>query len=201
MQEIHYLVPDQIKGEEKNLEVAKSASDIEEAEDWFVDAKERLWNVNHWKQAGQSTYFHFSLADNYGHLLNRKPRKGDHIRIGKNDSGLVKGEEHDWFIVEALEYDDYPDENRESFAIHLSPVKSLLISGLNTTPEAVDLFTITLVIERDHRILKALYHGRNEFGHLEKAAEEAKIEKDNSSWPGLKDDDWQRLLKWFMDGK
>ncbi len=201
MQETHYLVPDQIKGEEKNLEVAKSASDIEEAEDWFVEAKERLWYVNHWKQAGQSSCFHFCLADNQGNILNRKPRKGDHIRIAKNDSGLVKGEEQDLFIVEALEYDDYPDENKESFAIHLSPVKSFLISGLNTIPEPVDRFTITLVIVRDNRILKALYHGRNEFGHLEIAAEEARIEKDNSSWPGLKDEDWQGLLKWFMDGK
>ena len=191
MQENHYLVPVQLKGEEKNLEYTITATDIDDAEDLFVDAKEKLWNVNKWGHTGVVALVKFSLTDSKGHLLNRKARKGDHIRIG-NKSGDTVLDEHDWFTVDALEYDDYPDDNKETFALHLRPVNSPLIPS--DVALATDSATCTLVVERDHKLLKAIYHGRNETAHLEYTD----IENGNEAWLGFTDDEWIGLLQGFV---
>ena len=50
MPDYHYLIPDHQQGLEKNLEHTIICDSIEEAEDCFVDAKERLMDVNNWNK-------------------------------------------------------------------------------------------------------------------------------------------------------
>ncbi len=152
MPQNHYLVPEHFQGAEKNIEHTIITGTTEDAEDGFVDAKERLLDVNNWSMY-TGPDIHFELADAHDKLLNRKAHKGDFIKMEAPDvAPAVVG-------VEAIEYDDYPDEGRETFAIRLKP-------GINNPETNVDQHnaTATIVIDRRHKKLTASYHGRNEAG-------------------------------------
>jgi len=186
----HYLVPDQLAGDEKDLAFEIAAAGIDEAEDLFVSAKEELWNINRWENACPGIPFQFRLADSHGHLVGRRARKGDHIRIGRPGSDSPSGAIHDWVVVEAIEYDDYPDENRESFAVHLRP-SSAPAAAAGGYCEA----TSTVVVARDHQLLKSTYHGRNEMptGNNPEADRDA-----SAAWLGLSEAEWNCLLRGFL---
>ena len=170
MQEDHYLVPEQLHGFEKNIAYKAVVNSIEDAEDWFVDAKERLLDVNNWKKYSIDTGLGFRLIDSHGKILNRKAHKGDHISIDAVTMHMA-----DWVTIEALEYDDYPDADMETFAMR---VKS-------DTGNA----TSTLVIERKGRNLEASYHGRNQAEEITTAG------TGNAAWLGLSDTEWTALVK------
>jgi hypothetical protein len=195
MPECHYLVPDQSEGAEKDIANSVSANDIDDAEDLFVKAKERLWNVNGWEKCCDHLNLLFSLADNHGQKVNRRARKTDHIKISKAGTASTEADVYDWVIIEAIEYDDYPDHNVETFAIHLRPTENpqILITEPATYYKGA---TSTLVIERDHKILKAWYHGRNEFVPTEESTNEP--DGACSAWLGLSAEQWECLLKGFV---
>ncbi len=140
MQRNHYLVPDQFQGFEKNIEHSMLLKTAEDAEDSFVSAKERLLDVNNWNRY-TGPVSSFQLTDLQGKLLHRRAHKGDCIKT----AGLPMMHS---ILIEAIEYDDYPDESRETFAVRLQP-------GSNGA-------TATIVIERAHKKLAASYHCRNE---------------------------------------
>jgi len=187
MQEQHYLVPHQYEGSKKDLDYSIPADTVEDAEDWFVDAKDRLWNVNHWEQNSPAINVQFKLTDTHGNAVNRKAHKGDHIRIDTEGAGTG----FDWVIIEAIEYDDYPDVNLETFAIHVRPSydpkeNQFVLSADNNA-------TSTIVIERRVKRLIASYHGRNE------GAGEDTPGTGDAAWLGLSELQWGSLLKGLLD--
>ena len=144
------MVPDHIHGAEKNIEHTIVTGTTEDAEDGFVDAKERLLDVNNWSNYSGAG-IGFVLTDAHDKPLNRKAHKGDLIKIETPVSAP------EVVAIEAIEYDDYPDDGRETFAIRLKP-------GTNNPGTNVDQHnaTATIVIERRNKRLNASYHGRNE---------------------------------------
>ena len=181
MTENHYLVPAQLEGESTDLQINVTPADIEDAADWFVTAKEHLWQVNHWHEYCSGTNVRFLLKDAYGHSVARRARKGDHIQINMLSGAF------DWVIVEAIEYDDYPDENIETFAMHLRQVNAPGATNHNAVDHYFEA-TCTLVIERNQMHLKADYHGRNHPSPLDGTLH-------TSPWLGLDEDQWKSLLK------
>ncbi len=119
MQEEHYKVPQHDEGTRGAITYAIEEETIEDAEDLFVDAKDRMLDINHWNKFSNVDSGSFRLTDHNGHEVFRHARRGDHVFTGSPaevESGSV-----DWLYVSALEYDDYPDENKETFAIKLQP--------------------------------------------------------------------------------
>lgn len=195
MIENHYLVPTQREGSEKDITHSITARSAEDAEDWFVDAKERLMAVNNWQKWSAMTSAGFRLTDSHGSVVNRRARKGDHIRIDLPGqvTGLESGFE--WVTIEAIEYDDYPDISAETFAIRLGPSGNPVNHGdtdLHNFP-AGDA-TSTFVIERRGKRLSATYHGRNEVEDTDGHVRVASI-----AWLGLSDTQCAALVKGFVE--
>jgi hypothetical protein len=181
MQESHYLVPHQQQGLEKNLEHGIISDSIEDAEDDFVDAKDRLLDVNNWTKYSEINSIGIRLKDSHGKETSRHARRGDHIRIDMPAGGF------NWVVIEAIEYDDYPDQGMETFAIRVRPSENPMMKqadGENTRHET----TGTFVIERRGRRLFASYHGRNEPGT-----------RADNVWMGLDDAQWAGLVKGFAE--
>lgn len=172
MPEQHYLVPRQQDGEQTDVVYAITTEFVEDAEDLFVDAKDRLLEVNKWASFAGFTSLSFSLADAAGHPLKRRLHRHDHIVIA-----LPGDVAADRFTVDALEYDDYPDDDYETFAIRMH------ITGVD--PETAK--TSTLVVARHGRELSAAYHGRNNTGGLD------------DLWHGLQIVQWEALVKGFIE--
>jgi hypothetical protein len=155
MKDNHYLVPLQLEGLCSDIDLKVTAASIEDSEDWFVEAKDRLWNVNEWKVNNGASVIQFRLVETASHLIH-KARKGDHIQIGAHEFP-GHSEYFDWAVIDAVEYDDYPDENRETFALHLHLV---LQAGQSVSDIANP--SLTLVIDRSGVNLQAGCHGRND---------------------------------------
>jgi hypothetical protein len=168
MQQKHYLVPDQSQGFEKNIEHSTLLSTTEDAEDGFVGAKERLLDVSNWNKYVVPAV-RLQLTDLRKKALHRKAHKGDCINIE------VESTWH-WVLVEAIEYDDYPDEGRETFAVRLRPITAAMDTMEGNDPINA---TATIVIDRTCKKLTASYHGRNEA----------------MTWIGLSDEQWGSLVK------
>jgi len=181
MQALHYLVPDHAEGVETDIAFKLTAETTEDAEDLFVDAKDRLLAVTDWAQFGGFDVIHFRLADSNGHIVRRHARRGDHILISVGGDGSQPIEEFDSFTIDALEYDDYPDTGTETFAIRMHP------SGQAAVAEGTKQDTATIVIKRKGNDLAAIYHGRN------------KTTGAKDLWHGLETTHWEALMSGMLD--
>jgi hypothetical protein len=151
--EQHKLVPLQTQGLFKDLNHDVVLDTVEDAEELFVVAKDKLLDVNHWTHTGEPEGAQFQLLDEHGTILDRPAHGHDLVRITK--AGVSTGEAYDLLQIEEIAYDDYPDEDHETFAMRLKPTIGLLQMGESTA-------TSTIVIERRGRHLTAHYYGRNE---------------------------------------
>jgi len=165
------------------------ADTIEDAEDWFVDAKERLLDVSNWRKYS-SLNPEFRLTDSHGRAVSRKAHRGDHIRIDLPDGKLAGVPGFEWAKIEAIEYDDYPDLVMETLALRIRNCEIPL-------PHSQDEYlwnaavTGTFVIERRMRKITATYHGRNQYGGDDLMTGEM----DHTEWLGLAANEWEKLLK------
>lgn len=199
MEDKHYLVPAHTEGIETDLEHSVVARSIEDAEEWFVEAKNRLLDINHWERYDKHLGADFRLTDSQGKAVNRRAHRGDHLRLYLS-SPPVSGNEHNWVIVEAIEYDDYPDEDRETLAMRIRPSSDPRNKPHDGTPHCPDMSSGTFVIERSHDRLTALYHRRvgpsirsdGNFDCINNASS-------SEEWLGLSDSQWAGLIKSLLD--
>lgn len=177
MQQPHYLVPAHTDGAEIDIRHTLYADLIEEAEDIFVDAKNRLLDVTHWARYAGLADVRFALADGHKHAVIRKARRADHILIDGRSSGQPHSE-YDAFTIDALEYDDYPDTSLETFAIRMHPSE-------RETSDTGD--TATIIIERKGMNISATYHGRNS------------PTGDDGLWHGMSNIEWEALMRGLIE--
>jgi hypothetical protein len=200
----HYLVPVQTQGIKKDLEHSITFPMVEDAEDMFVVSKNRLLDVNNWKKSSTHISASFHLTDHHGKPITRRAHKGDHIRIALPAPEARTGDGYDWVEIEAIEYDDYPDEDMETFAMHVRPCRSPLEKRDNDTAHFFsESATSTFVIERRGKRLAALYHGRNETANvgtdMPDAIRNATVAV--GAWLGLSDVQWSGLIKGLIEAE
>jgi len=167
---------------QSNMEHTIIADSIEYAEDSFVDAKERLLDVNNWKRYSGQLGITFLLNDDHGREVHRRARKGDHIRIS-----VPGGEDaHYCVVIEALEYDDYPDLSMEAFTMRIRPCAH---STNNEEDDTEDPVEGALIIERRSKHLFASFNLRNTAVNNGQVANKF----------GVSEAGWNTLLKRFVD--
>ncbi len=178
----HYLVQGHEGGVSVDIVYRFVADMIEEAEDLFVDAKDRLLEVSDWAKFGGINAIHFRLADGSGHAVRRHARRGDHILISQTkDAGGQLTEAFDSFTIDALEYDDYPDDNLETFAIRMHA------TGREDADDEGVKGTSTIVVARRDMLLSATYHGRSNAA------------SNDGLWHELEESQWAALMKGLIE--
>ena len=156
------IPPEQNEGIKKDIEEHVSFEDLEDAEEMFVIAKERLLSINDWHKVSETIKARFQIIDHQGHPVHRHVHKGDIISIDIPGPGTIAGEGKDWVEAEAIEYDDFPDNQRESIALRLRPVPNPTASDKSVAHFFTEAATSTFIIERKGNTVTARYHGRNE---------------------------------------
>jgi len=148
----------------KSIEEKISFESVEDAEDMFVIAKERMLDINNWQRFFTGSFPAFQITDNSGHELKRHLHSGDFVRVNFNKdqkkSGIVLN-------AEAIVYDDFPDLNRESFAMKL-------------TSDSNQYF---FIVERIREFVFARFELRNDNAVHEKHANT--ISFSDEQWRGL----------------
>ena len=155
-------IPEQEHGAAKDIKKQIVMETLDDAEDMFLLAKERLLSVNDWKKMIDGNSAHFQLSDTHGEPLHRHAHLGDYIKIDLPGPGSIAGKNKDWVKIEAIAYDDYPDENGESILLQLRPVAAPNTDNEHTAHFLKDEATSTIQIKRWGKIVAAYYYGRNE---------------------------------------
>ncbi|HRO43397.1 MAG TPA: hypothetical protein PL009_11230 [Flavipsychrobacter sp.] len=195
------IPPDQTEGISKNFEETIEMDTLEEAQDMFVTAKDRLLNVNQWHEVSETIKSQFQIVDHQAHSINRKAHKGDFIKINIPAPGTDTGEGADWVKVDAIEYDDYPDENREVIAMRLRPASNPSNADESVAHFFTDHATSSFVIERHQKKIIARYFGRNEKPNTttEKLTDTVRnIAVAVGAMLGFSDVQWKGMLKGFL---
>ena len=163
------------------MEQSFSTKTVEDAEDSFVDAKERLLDVNHWGRYCSAPGVTFGLSDGHNRPVSRRARSGDHLTLN------IPGSEVCCLIIESLEYDDYPDLSMETFTLRLKPCMHSMEAEEENDNEA----SAALIIERRYSTVFSVFNFRNPAN--------SGVSGDNvfASF-GLKDIQWNSLLSRFV---
>ncbi len=155
----HPVVPAKDDTPAKDFSEKCSYPTVDEAEDAFVAAKERLLHPDRWHRLAGAMSAEFELCNGRGEPQGRAVRAGDLLRIQvPGPSGMAD----DWVRVEALTYDDYPDDQREELALRVRPTTAPGSSSDATAHFFNEESTSSFVIARSGNILTAAYHGRHE---------------------------------------
>lgn len=161
------------------MEQCFSTKTVEDAEDSFVDAKERLLDVNHWGRYCSAPGVTFSLSDGHNRPVSRRARGGDHIQLS------IPGSEICCLTIESLEYDDYPDLGMETFTLRLKPCMHSKHSEEDIEESAA------LIIERRHSTVFSVFNFRN-------PNQSGIANNDVYANFGLTDVQWNNLLSRFI---
>ena len=148
---------------------------IEDAEDGFVDAKERMLDVNNWNRYCPLDGVSFSLSDSHSRPVHRKAHGGDYIQI------VVPGASPARMIIGGIVYDDYPDEGMETFTMILQPCEPLSDEE-DKAEEGV------MITERRDKHLYSIFYTRKVNSHAHTT----------DGFCGLPDEDWERLTREFV---
>lgn len=89
------------------MEYSINTNSIEDAEDLFVVAKDRLLDISDWHD-GQT----YILTDGHKQKAHRNAHSGDFIKIDGNTE--------EWIVINKIQYDDYPDINGETITLFMS---------------------------------------------------------------------------------
>ena len=156
-----YTIPPQQTGSQTDVVEEKKLPTEDEARNLFVQAKERLLDVNHWKDISEDISTSFVLVDNFGNLKSGPPKPGDFVKIDIPGPGPTAGEGHDWVKVEAIEDYSAPDASQESISILVRPSHDPRMEE-GTAHFFDNKATSSFVVKRDKNNVSAAVHGRNE---------------------------------------
>ena len=201
MESSSHEIPDQRHGAKKDLKHSFTAESVDDAEEFFIIAKDRLLDVNKWDKTADSASATFCLTDHQGRELHRKAHKDDYIRINIPGPGAETGGGYDWVRIEAIVYDDYPDENSESIVMQVRPAQSPVDGHPSVAHFFTDEATSTFDIERHGKMLIARYYGRNEIPNTDTESVTDTIRNTAvaaGAMLGLSEVQWGGLLRGFI---
>ena len=153
------IVPDQQTGRAIDAVSTVELVKDEEAKAFFALAKEKLQDVNHWKDIAGTLSATFKLVDASGNEVHRKVEKGDYFKIDIPGPGTKSGEGFDWVQIEEVENIALPDGERFGFRVRPSD------NPQNQKPDIAHFYsdesTSSFVVERRNNTVTASVHDRN----------------------------------------
>lgn len=187
----HYLVPKNETGTSQDFSYSIVAPTVEEALDWFIEAKVQLLDIGTWKNYFSPAGPDFVLTNVTGSIIRRPARKANYIRADIAGTGEKANNEYGWFYIEAIEYDDYPDEDKETIAMYIRHSVNPVDFQKGTTQIFNEEATITFVVERKGTALNTTVHVRNVIN--------AKGKERKMEFSLLTNQQWKMLLKGITD--
>lgn len=152
-------VPVQETGSSSDTASSINASSSDEAIHFFKKVRERLLDVNHWKETAAMPSAEFNACDHFGRKVNRSVHEGDHFRIRIPGPGNYEGDGDDWVKVEQIE-ENYTKE-KDQITITVRPCANP-VHPKDTAHFFTDEATSSFVVERKDKVITASVHGRNE---------------------------------------
>ena len=158
-------IPEHNEGRAVNVEDSVQLADEAKAKQFYATVKERLLNVNRWKDWAGALSANFQLTNEQGQVIDTFPREGNYFRINIPAPGIVSGEGYDWVRVE--EVTDETDNDGEYLAMRVRPAANPTNEQKDVAHFYTDEATSTFIVRREGTKVTAGGYGRNEKPNVE----------------------------------
>lgn len=148
-----------------NVEDSVRLANEAEAKSFYQVVKNRLLNINRWKDWAGALSAGFALTNEDGQAIDTFPRAGNYFRINIPAPGIVSGEGYDWVRIEEVKEES--EGNREYTVIRVRPARSPLNKTDDTAHFYTEEATSNFVVQRKGLDVSAGVHGRNEKPNVE----------------------------------
>jgi hypothetical protein len=153
------IIPGQETGKAIDASSAIELSKEEDAKFFFERVKERLQNVNQWKDIAGTMSATFQLVDTKGAEVQRKAQKGDYFKIDIPGPGTDSGQGYDWVQIEEVETASSPDGER--FGFRVRPTDNPQNRKEDVAHFYSEESTSSFIVERKKNKITASVHDRN----------------------------------------
>ena len=195
------LIPKNIKGKENDLFESTHAQTMEQANLIFQRACRHMSDPFTWHEITGLPVRFLPSTDTVDPRIN--PIKvGNYFRIETPAPGTSKGDGFDWVKVEAVEDKRNSRADVESFGMTLRACSNPTNNSADTAHFFSSMATSSFLIQRNHLIITASYHGRNEVPNTETTRLVDTIRKTFvalGAAAGMSEIVWSRLLKAFLE--
>lgn len=160
-------IPEHEGGVDVNVEDSVKLSSEKEAQNFFGVVKDRLLNVNHWKEWAGALSASFQLTNEQGQEIDAKPQQGNYFKINIPAPGIVTGEGYDWVQIEEVK--EEAENDGEYIAIRVRPAPSPVNENSDVAHFYTDEATSNFIVRRDGTKVTAGVYGRNEKPNVKEA--------------------------------
>jgi hypothetical protein len=195
-------IPHHNVGNKLDTDETVSVDSLQEAQQLFKLATERLLDVNCWGKISGPLSATFILTDEGGRLINGPAQPGNHFKIDIPGPGPKSGRGYDWVKVEALDDERNPGGNEESLTLRVRPSPDPAKSGADTAHFFKDYATSSFRVERKGNKITASVHGRNEIPNTETDQTSDKIRNavvGTGAVAGISSTQWKALVHGLLN--
>lgn len=196
-------IPAQQHGEEADIVETIKAATEEDAKQIFLEARQRLFDISHWKNISKGISASFVLTDQSGIPKEGIPAPGDYFRINIPGPGSAAGSGYDWVKVELVEDSGDAAASFESALIKVRPAEDpAKQEGIAhfLDKEATSFF----IVKRENKLVTAAVHGRNEKPNTKARKIADKIRNaviGTAAVKGIAKIQWQKLVNGLLNLK
>ena len=160
---IGQIIPKQYVGNETGAQAEINAGDAVGARHKFLEAKQRLLDINHWHVYSGTKATIFQLTNAQGHPIDRTPEVGDYIRIDLPGPGSKAGQGYDWVRIEQFEDKSDKQADIDFFGFRVRPASNPInVDNTDLAHFYNEQTTSTFFVQRDGSNIMACEKGRNE---------------------------------------
>lgn len=153
------IIPDQETGKAIDAVSSIERRNESDAKTFFIRVRERLQNVNRWKEYAGNISADFQLVDKFGREVQRKAKKGDYFKIDIPGPGSKRGDGYDWVRIEEVVSTSAPDG--ESFGFRVRPTDNPHRTDHEVAHFYAPESTSTFVVERNKNQITVSIYDRN----------------------------------------
>lgn len=196
-------IPPQREGIQADIIEMIKAADEQESKLIFLQARERLCDINSWSEISEGISANFTLTDAKGHPKKGKPLPGDMIRIDIPGPGSSAGDGYDWVRIEVVEDNSHPGRDEEWSVMKVRPSEDP-VKREGVAHFLENIATSSFIVRRQDDLVSAEVHGRNEKPNLGAKKIGDKIRNlfvGSAAAAGVGKIQWQKLVKGILSQK
>lgn len=194
------IVPENESGKSSDTSYEVILNDEQEAISLFQKAKERLLNINQWKEVSGTGSAGFQLFDEHGNKADRYVQLGDCFQINIPAPGNSTGKGYDWVQVEAIEHTI--NDTKEVIAIRVRPTSNPMDNSEDVAHFFSGEASSTFSVIRIDKTVIATVQGRNEKPNVETESIGDNIRNAiiaTGAILGLNKPQWKGLVRGLLD--
>lgn len=195
-------VPQQHQGGKLDTAAQSGFTDEAAAAAFYLTAKKRLLDVNHWAELCKVPLSSFSLTDQQGNPVRRLAETGDYIKIDIPGPGPAAGQGFDWVRIELIEEQDHDQE--KVITLRARPAADPSAGTAETAHFFTAAATSSFQVKLKGLTVAAEEHGRNEVPNTSTDSVPDNIRNTLVGWSaklGLSFPQWKSLVSGIADAK